>query len=70
MAALYSRLMNTYVQIRHGESSGAATLAKEQVLFAKIAEQTSLLVALSGGTDSAYLAWAAHQVFWRGIPSR
>ena len=32
------------------------------MLFAKLSEHESMLIALSGGTDSAYLAWAAHRV--------
>jgi uncharacterized protein len=39
---------------------GAATLEKQRLLLGKLAELDSLLVALSGGADSAYLAWAAH----------
>jgi pyridinium-3,5-biscarboxylic acid mononucleotide sulfurtransferase len=35
---------------------------KQQALFASLGELTSLLVAFSGGADSAYLAWAAHGV--------
>jgi uncharacterized protein len=35
---------------------------KQQALFASLGELTSLLVAFSGGADSAYLAWAAHRV--------
>ncbi|MCL6480684.1 MAG: ATP-dependent sacrificial sulfur transferase LarE [Firmicutes bacterium] len=35
---------------------------KQQQLFAALAELDSLLVAFSGGADSAYLAWAAHLV--------
>jgi uncharacterized protein len=35
---------------------------KQQRLFAALAELDSLLVAFSGGADSAYLAWAAHRV--------
>jgi uncharacterized protein len=54
--------MNSLVQIHSGEASGEAASAKQQALFAKLAERNSLLIALSGGTDSAYLAWAAHQV--------
>ncbi len=34
---------------------------KQQSLFARLAALDSLLVALSGGADSAYLAWAAHR---------
>ena len=37
-------------------------LAKQENLFASLRRLDSLLVAFSGGADSAYLAWAAHQV--------
>ncbi|HEV1995991.1 MAG TPA: ATP-dependent sacrificial sulfur transferase LarE, partial [Candidatus Acidoferrum sp.] len=42
---------------------GAAVSAeeKENLLLARLAEIPSLIVALSGGADSAYLAWAAHE---------
>jgi pyridinium-3,5-biscarboxylic acid mononucleotide sulfurtransferase len=36
--------------------------AKEQALFANLRSLGRVIVAYSGGTDSAYLAWAAHQV--------
>lgn len=36
--------------------------AKEDKLFALLRELGKVLVAYSGGTDSAYLAWAAHRV--------
>lgn len=36
--------------------------AKEERLRSQLAAQASLIVALSGGADSAYLAWVAHQV--------
>jgi pyridinium-3,5-biscarboxylic acid mononucleotide sulfurtransferase len=36
-------------------------LAKQEVLFASLRRLDSLLVAFSGGADSAYLAWAAQQ---------
>lgn len=39
---------------------GAALDAKEAKLFALLREMGRVLVAYSGGTDSAYLAWAAH----------
>jgi len=35
---------------------------KQQALFAALASLDRVLVAFSGGTDSAYLAWAAHRV--------
>ena len=54
--------MKTLVNIHTGEASGEQASEKEQVLFAKLGEHESMLIALSGGTDSAYLAWAAHRV--------
>ncbi len=54
--------MPSFVQIHTGEPSRAAACEKEQLLFAKLADRNSLLIALSGGTDSAYLAWAAHRI--------
>ena len=35
---------------------------KQQALFAALRGMDQVIVAFSGGTDSAYLAWAAHQV--------
>jgi uncharacterized protein len=54
--------MKPLVQIRTGEATAEAANGKEEFLFAQLQQLNSLLVALSGGTDSAYLAWAAHQV--------
>jgi len=54
--------MKSLVNIRTGDAPLHLANAKEQTLFTKLAELPSVIVALSGGTDSAYLAWAAHQV--------
>ena len=35
--------------------------AKQEALFAQLRSLRRVIVAYSGGTDSAYLAWAAHQ---------
>src|SRR5229473_7634908 len=59
--------MNTLVRIRmnkkerSAEFAGAGAEEKEKFLLCNLAEIPSLLVALSGGADSAYLAWAAQQ---------
>ena len=39
----------------------AQALSKQEYLLAALRRLDSLLVAFSGGADSAYLAWAAHQ---------
>jgi uncharacterized protein len=45
-----------------GLSTPSELKAKEQALFAALAAMDRVIVAFSGGTDSAYLAWAAHRV--------
>ncbi|HWY44265.1 MAG TPA: ATP-dependent sacrificial sulfur transferase LarE [Candidatus Sulfotelmatobacter sp.] len=52
--------MSSVVQIRLDDSSALSSEQKESQLLARLAELPSLIVALSGGADSAYLAWAAH----------
>jgi uncharacterized protein len=39
---------------------------KEQKLFSLLSDLGRVIVAYSGGTDSAYLAWAAHQALGAG----
>src|SRR5262245_57727288 len=57
--------MGALVQIRRPEEQSGDFAAKEQALFARLAELPSLLIAVSGGADSAYLAWAANEVLDR-----
>jgi pyridinium-3,5-biscarboxylic acid mononucleotide sulfurtransferase len=53
--------MTAFVFIRTQESSAPSPDEKERLLFASLAESSSVIVALSGGADSAYLAWAAQR---------
>jgi pyridinium-3,5-biscarboxylic acid mononucleotide sulfurtransferase len=54
--------MNAFVQIRKDPAEEADPARKEAALFARLAGLPSLLIAVSGGADSAYLAWAADRV--------
>jgi uncharacterized protein len=45
-----------------GVMDTAALAPKQDKLFAILGDLKSVIVAYSGGTDSAYLAWAAHRV--------
>jgi uncharacterized protein len=51
--------MATLVSLSHDP---AALERKQEALFARLRELGRVLVAYSGGADSAYLAWAAHRV--------
>src|SRR5258706_133921 len=51
--------MTAFVPIRVAENSGLSPAQKETSLLARLADARSLIVALSAGADSAYLAWAA-----------
>src|SRR5260370_42407016 len=53
--------MKELTQIHNPEASAPPAEEKENLLLARLAEIPSLIVALSGGADSAYLAWAARQ---------
>jgi len=53
--------MNTFVHIHLSEPAQVSPEEKELSLLKQLAEFPSVIVALSGGADSAYLAWAAHR---------
>src|SRR6266852_1298477 len=53
--------MKELIHIRNAERDVLSAEEKENLLLARLAEIPSLIVALSGGADSAYLAWAAHE---------
>ena len=61
--------MSSLVQIQAGEASAEVAAEKEQALFSKLSELPSLIVALSGGIDSVYLAWAAHRTLGERVLS-
>lgn len=62
MPAIYFSWMSSLVQIRKQEAEAGEVAFKQERLFAGLRELPSLLIAVSGGADSAYLAWAANQV--------
>src|ERR1700722_7922274 len=53
--------MAAIVQIRIPQTDGPSAEEKERQLLANLAALPSVIVALSGGADSAYLAWAAQK---------
>jgi len=53
--------MSSLVQIRKQESGERDAARKEYALLERLGELPSLLIAVSGGADSAYLAWAAQK---------
>src|SRR6266403_2897085 len=53
--------MKELIHIRNAKSAAVSAEEKARLLLARLAEIPSLIVALSGGADSAYLAWAAHK---------
>jgi uncharacterized protein len=52
--------MHSLVRIHGAEQSSLSIEEKELRLLKQLSEFPSVIVALSGGADSAYLAWAAH----------
>jgi len=50
---------NALVRIREPEKGSLTAEKKERELLTRLAERSAIIVALSGGADSAYLAWAA-----------
>jgi uncharacterized protein len=61
LCAILTKEMAAFIRIRTGESSPETAEEKERQLLGKLTEIPSLIVALSGGADSAYLAWAAQR---------
>jgi pyridinium-3,5-biscarboxylic acid mononucleotide sulfurtransferase len=61
--------MSSLIQIRRQETSGDDAAHKEAALLARLGEISSVVIAVSGGADSAYLAWAAHQALGRNALS-
>jgi uncharacterized protein len=53
--------MNSLVRIHGADQSQLSIEEKELCLLKQLAEFSSVIVALSGGADSAYLAWAANR---------
>jgi uncharacterized protein len=52
--------MNTLVRIHIAEQTQLSADEKELLLLKQLAEFPTVIIALSGGADSTYLAWAAH----------
>jgi pyridinium-3,5-biscarboxylic acid mononucleotide sulfurtransferase len=52
--------MASLIRIRQENSSAASADEKQRILRHRLASLPALIVALSGGADSAYLAWIAH----------
>lgn len=54
--------MATLVSLGASKLDAASLHQKQEKLFSILADMRRVMVAYSGGTDSAYLAWAAHRV--------
>jgi uncharacterized protein len=53
--------MNQLIHIRSSECSSLSPGQKEELLLSQLSKASSIIVALSGGADSAYLAWAGQR---------
>src|SRR4029077_6011642 len=53
--------MNSLVRIHVSDQTQLSPDEKELQLLKQLAGCPSVIIALSGGADSAYLAWAAHR---------
>jgi pyridinium-3,5-biscarboxylic acid mononucleotide sulfurtransferase len=56
---------NSLVRIRATEETSRTAEQKERDLFERLSDCSTVIVALSGGADSAYLAWAAQRALGR-----
>lgn len=52
-------MANALVNIKETRNLSVSAEQKEREMLTRLAERSSIIVALSGGADSAYLAWAA-----------
>src|ERR1700680_1310467 len=52
-------MANALVNIKETRKLSVSAEQKEREMLTRLAERSSIIVALSGGADSAYLAWAA-----------
>ena len=53
--------MKELIHIRNADGAAVPREEKENLLLKRLSEIPSLIIALSGGADSAYLAWAARE---------